>query len=144
MINTTPIKCIYNSQILFGIARYQKTDLQTHSVDVRSNTTPEVVESNSVQTEVSEDSGNNTTTTSAQDEPETPEEPEEDADKTEETSEEETDGKCILEVSKLAQYAALTRAGVTTPRTVAAVGHPRRDPSFRTSVSSNADHHASV
>lgn len=52
----------------------QKTDLQTHSVNVRSNTTPEVVESNSVQTEVSEDSGNNTTTTSAQDEPETPEE----------------------------------------------------------------------
>ena len=28
-----------------------------------------------------------------------------------------------LEVSKLAQYAALTRAGVKTPRTVAAVGH---------------------
>lgn len=52
----------------------QKTDLQTHSVNVRSNTTPEVVESNSVQTEVSEDSGNNTTTTSAQDEPETSEE----------------------------------------------------------------------
>lgn len=52
----------------------QKTDLKTHSVNVRSNTTPEVVESNSVQTEVSEDSGNNTTTTSAQDEPETSEE----------------------------------------------------------------------
>ncbi|WMS85624.1 FtsK/SpoIIIE domain-containing protein [Pleionea litopenaei] len=52
----------------------QKTDLKTQSDDVKSNTNPEVVESNSGQTEVSEDLGNNTTTTSAQGDPETPEE----------------------------------------------------------------------